>query len=78
LPIGLGHAQRDVAIAPASARLANESGHIESESAEHDLNWLVVGTVPVMPVISSPSSRTRIVELERATGTIVAPRGTGA
>jgi pimeloyl-ACP methyl ester carboxylesterase/predicted glycosyltransferase len=68
-PIGLGHAQRDVAIAdelrklhpdleidwlaqhpvtrvlqaagerihPASALLANESGHIESESAEHDL-----------------------------------------
>jgi len=69
-PIGLGHAQRDVAIAdelrklhpglevdwlaqhpvtkvleargervhPASARLASESGHIESESAEHDLH----------------------------------------
>jgi pimeloyl-ACP methyl ester carboxylesterase/predicted glycosyltransferase len=69
-PIGLGHAQRDVAIArelralhpdleidwlaqnpvtkvleaegerihPASAHLANESGHIESESAEHDLH----------------------------------------
>src|SRR6266508_2913277 len=69
-PIGLGHAQRDVAIAdelrklhpdlridwlaqhpvttvleargerihPASAYLANESGHIESESAEHDLH----------------------------------------
>jgi pimeloyl-ACP methyl ester carboxylesterase len=69
-PIGLGHAQRDVAIAdelrklhpdleidwlaqhpvtsvleangerihPASAFLANESGHIESESAEHDLH----------------------------------------
>ena len=69
-PIGLGHAQRDVAIArelrkllpdleidwlaqhpvtkvlegegehihPASADLANESGHIESESAEHDLH----------------------------------------
>jgi predicted glycosyltransferase len=69
-PIGLGHAQRDVAIAdelrrlhpdlqidwlaqhpvtavlqargerihPASARLANESAHIESESAEHDLH----------------------------------------
>jgi pimeloyl-ACP methyl ester carboxylesterase/predicted glycosyltransferase len=69
-PIGLGHAQRDVAIAdelrklhpdleidwlaqhpvtavleargerihPASAWLANESGHIESESAEHDLH----------------------------------------
>jgi pimeloyl-ACP methyl ester carboxylesterase/predicted glycosyltransferase len=69
-PIGLGHAQRDVAIAeelrrlhpdleidwlaqnpvtrvleargerihPASAQLANESGHIESESAEHDLH----------------------------------------
>jgi pimeloyl-ACP methyl ester carboxylesterase/predicted glycosyltransferase len=69
-PIGLGHAQRDVAIArelrqlvpdleidwlaqhpvtkvlegegelihPASAELANESGHIESESAEHDLH----------------------------------------
>jgi predicted glycosyltransferase len=68
-PIGLGHAQRDVAIAkelralvpdlqidwlaqdpvtrvlesegerihPASEHLANESGHIESESAEHDL-----------------------------------------
>jgi predicted glycosyltransferase len=68
-PIGLGHAQRDAAIAdelrklhpdleidwlaqhpvtavleargehihPASAYLANESGHIESESAEHDL-----------------------------------------
>ncbi len=68
-PIGLGHAQRDVAIAdelrrlhpdlqidwlaqhpvtrvlqargerihPASAFLANESAHIESESAEHDL-----------------------------------------
>jgi pimeloyl-ACP methyl ester carboxylesterase/predicted glycosyltransferase len=68
-PIGLGHAQRDVAIAkelralvpdlqidwlaqhpvtkvlegegerihPASERLANESSHIESESAEHDL-----------------------------------------
>jgi pimeloyl-ACP methyl ester carboxylesterase/predicted glycosyltransferase len=68
-PIGLGHAQRDVAIArelrrlhpdlqidwlaqdpvtrvleaegerihPASAHLANESKHIESESAEHDL-----------------------------------------
>ena len=69
-PIGLGHAQRDVAIAqelrklhpdlqidwlaqhpvtrvleaqgerihPASALLANESRHIESESAEHDLH----------------------------------------
>ncbi len=69
-PIGLGHAQRDVAIADelrklhpdleidwlaqhpvtavleargervhaASAYLANESGHIESESAEHDLH----------------------------------------
>jgi predicted glycosyltransferase len=69
-PIGLGHAQRDVAIAdalrelhpdleldwlaqhpvtdvleargervhPASAYLANESAHIESESAEHDLH----------------------------------------
>jgi predicted glycosyltransferase len=69
-PIGLGHAQRDVAIAdelrqlhpdleidwlaqhpvtavlqahgerihPASALLANESGHIENESAEHDLH----------------------------------------
>jgi pimeloyl-ACP methyl ester carboxylesterase/predicted glycosyltransferase len=69
-PIGLGHAQRDAAIAdelrklhpdleidwlaqhpvtavleargervhPASAYLANESGHIESESAEHDLH----------------------------------------
>jgi pimeloyl-ACP methyl ester carboxylesterase/predicted glycosyltransferase len=69
-PIGLGHAQRDVAIArelrkihpdleidwlaqhpvtkvlegegerihPASEQLANESGHIESESAEHDLH----------------------------------------
>ena len=69
-PIGLGHAQRDVAIAdelrklhpdveidwlaqhpvtkvleargervhPASACLASESGHIESESAEHDLH----------------------------------------
>jgi len=69
-PIGLGHAQRDVAIAdelrklhpdlevdwlaqhpvtavlesrgerihPASAFLANESGHIECESAEHDLH----------------------------------------
>jgi pimeloyl-ACP methyl ester carboxylesterase/predicted glycosyltransferase len=69
-PIGLGHAQRDVAIAkelrkrvpdleidwlaqhpvtkvlegegerihPASADLANESRHIESESAEHDLH----------------------------------------
>jgi pimeloyl-ACP methyl ester carboxylesterase/predicted glycosyltransferase len=69
-PIGLGHAQRDVAIArelrslvpdldidwlaqhpvtsvlegegervhPASKYLANESGHIESESAEHDLH----------------------------------------
>jgi pimeloyl-ACP methyl ester carboxylesterase/predicted glycosyltransferase len=69
-PIGLGHAQRDVAIAdelrklhpdlqidwlaqhpvtavlgargervhPASAQLASESGHIESESAEHDLH----------------------------------------
>ncbi len=69
-PIGLGHAQRDVAIAnelrklhpdleidwlaqdpvtrvleaegerihPASADLANESSHIESESAEHDLH----------------------------------------
>ncbi len=69
-PIGLGHAQRDVAIArelrrlqpdlqidwlaqdpvtrvlaaegerihPASAHLANESKHIESESAEHDLH----------------------------------------
>ena len=68
-PIGLGHAQRDIAIAdelrrlhpdleidwlaqhpvttvlqargerihPASAELANESHHIESESAEHDL-----------------------------------------
>ncbi len=68
-PIGLGHAQRDVAIAeqlrnlhpdleidwlaqhpvtrvleargerihPASVHLANESSHIESESAEHDL-----------------------------------------
>jgi len=70
-PIGLGHAQRDVAIAdelrrlrpdleidwlaqhpvtevlkargerihPASAHLANESRHIESESAEHDLHF---------------------------------------
>lgn len=69
-PIGLGHAQRDVAVArelrrlhpdlqvdwlaqhpvtrvlqdsgerihPASAYLANESRHIESESAEHDLH----------------------------------------
>ena len=69
-PIGLGHAQRDAAIAgelrklhpdleidwlaqhpvtavleaagerihPASALLANESSHIESESAEHDLH----------------------------------------
>jgi len=69
-PIGLGHAQRDVAIAdelrklhpdleidwlaqhpvtrvlqaagerihPASALLSNESSHIESESAEHDLH----------------------------------------
>jgi pimeloyl-ACP methyl ester carboxylesterase/predicted glycosyltransferase len=69
-PIGLGHAQRDVAIAgelrklhpglqidwlaqhpvtavleargehvhPASTHLASESGHIESESAEHDLH----------------------------------------
>jgi pimeloyl-ACP methyl ester carboxylesterase/predicted glycosyltransferase len=69
-PIGLGHAQRDVAIAdelrklqpdleidwlaqhpvttvleargerihPASTYLANESGHIESECAEHDLH----------------------------------------
>jgi predicted glycosyltransferase len=69
-PIGLGHAQRDVAIArelrrlhpdleidwlaqdpvtrvlqangerihPASARLASELGHIESESGEHDLH----------------------------------------
>jgi pimeloyl-ACP methyl ester carboxylesterase len=69
-PIGLGHAQRDVAIAdelrklhpdleidwlaqspvtsvlaargerihPASASLASESAHIESESAEHDLH----------------------------------------
>ena len=69
-PIGLGHAQRDVAIAaelrrlhpdleidwlaqhpvttvleahgerihPASCQLASESGHIESESAEHDLH----------------------------------------
>jgi pimeloyl-ACP methyl ester carboxylesterase/predicted glycosyltransferase len=69
-PIGLGHAQRDVAIArelralvpglqidwlaqdpvtrllegegervhPASGELANESSHIESESAEHDLH----------------------------------------
>jgi pimeloyl-ACP methyl ester carboxylesterase/predicted glycosyltransferase len=69
-PIGLGHAQRDVAIAdelrklhpdleidwlaqnpvtklletrgerihPASGQLASESGHIESESAEHDLH----------------------------------------
>ena len=69
-PIGLGHAQRDVAIAdelrklhpdleidwlaqhpvtavleangervhPASAFLSNESSHIESESAEHDLH----------------------------------------
>ncbi len=69
-PIGLGHAQRDVAIArelrrlhpeleidwlaqvpvtrvlqangerihPASARLASEVAHIESESAEHDLH----------------------------------------
>jgi predicted glycosyltransferase len=69
-PIGLGHAQRDVAIArelrtlvpdleidwlaqhpvtrvlegegerihPASSELANESTHIESESAEHDLH----------------------------------------
>jgi pimeloyl-ACP methyl ester carboxylesterase/predicted glycosyltransferase len=69
-PIGLGHAQRDAAIAdelrklhpdleidwlaqhpvtavleargerihPASLHLANESGHVESESAEHDLH----------------------------------------
>jgi pimeloyl-ACP methyl ester carboxylesterase/predicted glycosyltransferase len=69
-PIGLGHAQRDLAVArelrrlvpdldidwlaqdpvtrvlaaenerihPASAHLANESRHIESESAEHDLH----------------------------------------
>jgi pimeloyl-ACP methyl ester carboxylesterase/predicted glycosyltransferase len=69
-PIGLGHAQRDVAVAdelrklhpgleidwlaqhpvtallaergehvhPASAHLASESGHIESEAAEHDLH----------------------------------------
>ncbi len=69
-PIGLGHAQRDIAIAeelrklhpdleidwlaqhpvtavleargerihPASAELASESGHFESESAEHDLH----------------------------------------
>jgi pimeloyl-ACP methyl ester carboxylesterase len=69
-PIGLGHAQRDLAIAdelrklhpdleidwlaqdpvtrvlaaqgerihPASAHLASESGHFESESAEHDLH----------------------------------------
>src|SRR4029450_11510893 len=69
-PIGLGHAQRDVALAPglrklhpdleidwlaqhpvtrvleaagerihpASKLLANESAHIESESAEHDLH----------------------------------------
>ncbi|MGQ0607419.1 MAG: glycosyltransferase [Chloroflexota bacterium] len=69
-PIGLGHAQRDIAIAdelrqlhpdleidwlaqhpvtealaargerihPASIELANESAHIESESAEHDLH----------------------------------------
>jgi pimeloyl-ACP methyl ester carboxylesterase/predicted glycosyltransferase len=69
-PIGLGHSQRDIAIArelrrlhpdlqidwlaqdpvtrvleaegesihPASAHLANESKHIESESAEHDLH----------------------------------------
>src|SRR5207249_7667853 len=69
-PIGLGHAQRDVAVArelrrlvpdleidwlaqdpvtrvldaegerihPASAHLANESRHMESESAEHDLH----------------------------------------
>ena len=69
-PIGLGHAQRDVAVArelrqlvpdleidwlaqhpvtavlqaegervhPMSAELANESGHMESESAEHDLH----------------------------------------
>jgi predicted glycosyltransferase len=69
-PIGLGHAQRDVAVAdelrtlhpdleidwlaqhpvtavleargerihPLSAALANESGHMESESAEHDLH----------------------------------------
>ena len=69
-PIGLGHAQRDVAMAdelralhpgleidwlaqhpvtamlaargehvhPASAHLASESGHIESEAAEHDLH----------------------------------------
>ncbi len=69
-PIGLGHAQRDVAIAdelrklhpdleidwlaqhpvttvlaargervhPASAYLASESGHVESEAAEHDLH----------------------------------------
>ena len=69
-PIGLGHAQRDIAIArelrqlvpdleidwlaqhpvttaleaegervhPMSAELANESGHMEAESAEHDLH----------------------------------------
>jgi pimeloyl-ACP methyl ester carboxylesterase/predicted glycosyltransferase len=69
-PIGLGHAQRDVAVAaelrlrrpglqidwlaqhpvtrvlarrgevvhPASAELADESGHVEHESGEHDLN----------------------------------------
>ena len=73
-PIGLGHAQRDAAIAdelrklhpdleidwlaqhpvtamlqargervhPASAHLASESGHIESESAEHDLHCFQV------------------------------------
>ena len=73
-PIGLGHAQRDIAIAeelrklhpdleinwlaqhpvtavleargerihPGSAFLANESGHIESESAEHDLHLSLI------------------------------------
>jgi pimeloyl-ACP methyl ester carboxylesterase len=80
-PIGLGHAQRDAAIAaelrelrpdleidwlaqnpvtrvleacgerihPASALLANESRHIESESAEHDLHCSSPSAAPSAP-----------------------------
>jgi pimeloyl-ACP methyl ester carboxylesterase len=87
-PIGLGHAQRDAAIAaelralrpdlqidwlaqhsvtmvleqrgehihPASALLANESRHIESESAEHDLSCSIRGVAPGALPNSVPNS----------------------